>query len=93
MKKFSSQSDITKILQGVIKGFINPNGPLGAQALTSISWHSENIKAVFESLETVADGLSKEEIKKGLPGTGRIAFRREKNEGHCYDSSPSSIMC
>jgi magnesium-transporting ATPase (P-type) len=81
MKKFSSQSDITKILQGVIKGFINPNGPLGAQALTSISWHSENIKAVFESLETVADGLSIEEIKKRLTRYGPNRLPEGKKRG------------
>ena len=81
MKKFSTPPGITKIFQGVIKGFINPNGPSSEQVQTCKSWHSENIKAVFESLETIADGLSKEEIKKRLVRHGPNCLPQGKKRG------------
>ena len=81
MKKLSTQSGISKIFQGFIKVFRNLNGPADGKVSTSKRWHSENIKTVFESLETTADGLSKEEIKNRLVRHGPNRLQEEKKRG------------
>ena len=62
----------------LVKTFRMPNAQSGRPVSSSESWHSESEKAVFESLQTTVDGLSKEEINNRLVkyGPNRIAQDR-----------------
>jgi len=53
-----------------LKVFKKKNNQLGTLTSTSESWHVENAKTVFDSLETTPDGLSKEEAGNRLAEHG-----------------------
>ncbi len=64
-----------------LKIFRKPNGQSEAQVSTSESWHTKNVKTVFESLETTADGLSKEEVSDRLSIHGPNQLPESRTRG------------
>ncbi|RKZ69880.1 MAG: cation-transporting P-type ATPase [Gammaproteobacteria bacterium] len=65
----------------LLKTFRKPHVQSGRPVLLSESWHVESEKAVFESLQTSVDGLSKEEINKRLVKYGPNQIAETKTRG------------
>ena len=64
-----------------LRAFRKPEGQSGAPASTLESWHTESAKIVFESLETTADGLSKQEANNRLVKHGLNRLPESKGRG------------
>jgi magnesium-transporting ATPase (P-type) len=68
------------VTRQLFKTFRKPNAPSAAPVSAAESWHAESTKTVFESLETTADGLSREEATNRLAkhGPNRLAEARTR---------------
>jgi len=64
-----------------LNAFRKMNGQSGEPVSTSESWHTESANAVFESLETTADGLSKEEVDQRFAKHGPNKLAEPKTRG------------
>ncbi len=65
----------------LLKAFRKSNAQSGRPVSSSESWHSESEKDVFESLQTLVDGLSKEEINNRLVKYGPNRIAETKTRG------------
>ena len=64
-----------------LKAYRKLKGSSGEPVSTSESWHSENIKAVLESLATSPDGLSKEDVTDRFSKYGPNRLPEPKTRG------------
>mgnify|MGYP001817629290 CR=1 FL=1 len=64
-----------------LKAFRKRNGSPGATVQTAEDWHAESTKTVLESLETTADGLSKEKAGNRLAEHGPNRLPEPRRRG------------